>query len=143
VSGTEPLVNILINVLHKPWIAKAANAFTFFAIVTSFIGVSLSLSDFLTDGLKIKRTSSGRFIACLLTFIPPLLFVYAFKRGFLMALEYGAIFVIILLCMLPALMAWHLPKRNPYRKIWGRILIIVVLIVSVAIIGITLFNKLS
>ncbi len=138
-SGTEQLIHIL----QKPWLGKAANAFTFFAIVTSFIGVSLSLSDFLTDGLRIKRTSSGRFIACLLTFVPPLIFVYVFKRGFLLALEYGAIFVAILLCLLPALMAWKLPKSNPYHKIWGKILIIIVIILSIGIIGITLFNKLS
>ena len=60
---------------------------TFFSFLcncsTSFLGVTLSLSDFLTDGFKIKKSWEGRLMACLLTFIPPLIFVLTYQRGFL------------------------------------------------------------
>jgi tyrosine-specific transport protein len=142
-GGSGPLVATLINVLNKPWIAKAATMLTFFTIITSFMGVSLSLTDFLRDGLKIKKTHSGRFIACLLTFLPPLLFVYAVPGGFMLALQYAAIFVVIILCVMPALMTWTLPKPCKFRSIWGRTLIIVVLVISTYIISMDIAEEMG
>ncbi|NGX56705.1 MAG: Tyrosine-specific transport protein [Candidatus Anoxychlamydiales bacterium] len=134
-GGAGPLVVTLTNVLNKPWIAKAATSLTFFTIITSFMGVSLSLTDFLRDGLKIKKSHSGRFIACILTFLPPLIFVYANPRGFMLALQYAAIFVVIILCIMPALMTWTLPKPCKFNSFWGRTLIIAVLVISTYIIA--------
>lgn len=103
-SADEPLSWYL----NSPWISTVAKAFSFFAIITSFLGVSLSLSDFLGDGLKLHRFTMGREIACFLTFIPPLFFVFTYPRGFMMALQYAGAFVAILLGIMPALMAWRL-----------------------------------
>lgn len=113
-----PAVNPLTMVLQNPWIGLAAKLFSFFAIVTSFIGVSLSLSDFLTDGFKIKHTWEGRLLAIALTFIPPLVFIFTYQRGFYLALDYAGAFVAILLIFIPAAMAWTLPH---YRRIGKKI----------------------
>ncbi|MBI3258640.1 MAG: tyrosine transporter [Ignavibacteriae bacterium] len=126
ISATEPLTQIL----HKPFIRLSAHFFMFFAIVTSFLGVSLSLSDFLTDGLKIKRSWQGRILAVLLTFIPPLLFVFTYERGFIIALEYAGAFVAILLLFLPAMMAWRLKEPKFYQSKLGRLLLLVVIAFS-------------
>lgn len=112
--------------LQNPWIAVYANGFSFFAIVTSFLGVSLSLSDFLGDGLKMHRFTWGREIACLLTFLPPLAFALTYERTFLLALEFAGIFVAILLGILPALMAWKLPRYRSKAKRSGLALIVLV-----------------
>lgn len=117
----------LSSIITSPWIGIAANIFSFFAIITSFLGVSLSLSDFLADGLKMKRFTWGREFACLLTFIPPLLFVYTYPHGFILALQYAGVFVAIVLCILPALMAWKLPS---YRSSLRRALLVFVILVS-------------
>lgn len=111
-SSATPLVTIL----GGRWLASAIQGFSFFAILTSFLGVSLSLSDFLADGLKMKRYTWGREFSCLLTFVPPLIFVYAYQRGFILALHFAGIFVAILLCILPALMAWKLPSYKTAIK---------------------------
>lgn len=111
-KGT-PATSALAKVLQHPFVILAAKFFTFFAIVTSFIGVTLSLSDFLRDGFKIKRTHTGRVIAILLTFIPPLFFVITYPRAFYLALEYAGLFVAILLVFLPAAMVW---KLKAYQK---------------------------
>lgn len=133
-SSATPLAAIL----HNPWISAIASAFSFFAIVTSFLGVSLSLSDFLTDGLKMKRYSFGREFASLLTFVPPLFFVYAYPRGFILALQFAGIFVAILLCILPALMAWKLPLyRTPPR----RLLLLIVIALSLLVIVLDLLEE--
>ena len=117
--------------LANPWLGRIASAFSLFAIITSFLGVSLSLTDFLTDGFKMKRFSWGREFASLLTFLPPLLFVYTYPGGFILALQYAGIFVAILLCILPALMAWTLPR---YRTRLRRCLLLSVLLLSSGVI---------
>lgn len=127
-TGTYSLSHLLQN----SWIGAAASAFSLFAILTSFLGVSLSLSDFLADGLKLKRFSFERELTCLLTFIPPLLFVFTYPRGFLLALQYAGIFVVILLCILPALMAAKLPS---YRSPKKRLLVMGVILISLFVIG--------
>ncbi|MCB1068518.1 MAG: tyrosine transporter [Simkania sp.] len=129
-SVTQPLAQIV----QSQWIKVGAHFFSFFAIVTSFLGVSLSLSDFLTDGFKLKKTWEGRLFAILLTFIPPLIFVFTYQRGFIIALEYAAAFVAILLIFLPAIMAWHLEKPKFYKTTGGRILLIAVMIFAIFIV---------
>jgi tyrosine-specific transport protein len=122
----------LSSLLNNPWIGSLASVFSFFAIMTSFLGVSLSLSDFLADGLKMKKFSWGREFACLLTFVPPLIFVLSYQQGFILALRYAGIFVTILLCILPALMALKIPS---YRKPSKQLLLGVVILLSLFVIG--------
>lgn len=130
----------LSYLLNNSWIPAIASAFSFFAIITSFLGVSLSLSDFLTDGLHMKRFSLGREFACLLTFIPPLIFVLAYSRGFILALQFAGLFVVILLCILPALMAWKLPK---YRTIYRRALLTLIILLSLFVMGLDILEEAS
>ena len=99
--------HLLTLALNNPLISLVARSFSIFAIVTSFLGVSLSLMHFLADGLKLKEAGKGKALLLLLTFIPPLLFTLFYPRAFLAALEYaGAFGVILLLGVLPILMVW-------------------------------------
>ncbi|MCB1135041.1 MAG: tyrosine transporter, partial [Chlamydiia bacterium] len=98
---------LLKEALSQPMIAHGARALSLFAITTSFLGVTLSLFHFLSDGLKIRRSIRGRTALSLLTFVPPLLLVWTYPRAALLALEYaGVIGVIILLGFMPCLMVW-------------------------------------
>jgi tyrosine-specific transport protein len=133
-TGVAPLQEIIQN----RWIYAAASTFSFFAIITSFLGVSLSLSDFLSDGLKMKHLSLGKELVCLLTFAPPLLFVYFYPRGFLLALQYAGVFVAILLCIFPALMAWKLPR---YRSHLHKTFLAVIILISLFIMGLNLLEE--
>lgn len=133
-SAVVPLSLIIAN----PWISAAAKAFSFFAIITSFLGVSLSLSDFLGDGLKMHRFTWGREMACILTFLPPLFFVITYQRGFVLALQYAGLFVAILLGMIPALMAWTLPKyKHPFR----RLILVMIMLISLFVIGLSILHR--
>lgn len=126
-SATQPLSKILQN----PLISLAAKFFAFFAITTSFIGVTLSLSDFLTDGFRIKRTHAGRILAILITFVPPLFFVFTYPQGFYIALQYAGAFVAILLVFLPAAMVW---KLKNYQNIGKRLFLSLVIVIAFAIV---------
>ena len=67
--------HLLSQILGHTTLAQVARCFSFFAIVTSFLGVSLSLTDFLADGFKVKKSQGGRLLLFGMTFIPPLIIV--------------------------------------------------------------------
>lgn len=108
----------LKQIIGSPLITAGARGFAFFAIVTSLLGVTLSLSDFLFDGLKIKRNKKGKLLIILLTFIPPLFFALFYPQGFILALKYAGIFVAILLAIIPTTMAYveRYGKEKGFRK---------------------------
>jgi tyrosine-specific transport protein len=82
--------------------------FAFFALVTSFFGVTLGLLDFLADGLKVKKDLAGKFALIAAIIIPPLLFAFIQPHLFLVALDYaGGYGCAILLGLLPILMVWQ------------------------------------
>lgn len=124
-----------------------ANIFSFFAIITSFLGVSLSLSDFLADGLHIKKTRRGRLYLYALTFIPPVLFTLLDPRAFLTALEYAGTFgVVVLLGFLPALMVWAARYNQKldslYRAPGGRIALGLTMAITGGIVLLEVVNRL-
>lgn len=120
----------LKNFLNSPNVYIVGQFFAFFALVTSFIGVTLGLLDFLADGLNIKKTPSGKLLLCALIFIPPLVFSYTYPGGFLMALDYaGGFGCALLLGLLPILMVWsgryYLHLSSPYALSGGKPLLVV------------------
>jgi tyrosine-specific transport protein len=115
----------LKNVLHIPWIFEVGEFFAFFALVTSFLGVTLGLLDFMSDGLKIKKTGKGRLLLALIVFVPPLVFAMIRPSVFLNALHYaGGIGCALLLGLLPILMVWRgryiLNYQSVYSLFGGR-----------------------
>jgi len=100
-------VQPLKNVLNTSSVYIVGQYFAFFALVTSFLGVSLGLMDFLADGLKVKKTPTGKLALCLLVFIPPTLFAFTHPHVFLIALDYaGGFGCALLLGLMPVLMVW-------------------------------------
>lgn len=139
----------LKTILASPWVGMAVRAFAFFAIVTSLLGVSLSLSDFLADGLKIKKTHWGKFFLIILTFVPPLLFALFYPQGFITALKYAGIFVVILLALLPGLMAWcerygsetdRSFIKSDFKVAGGKGLLVFTILFSVLLLGVEIFT---
>ena len=138
------LAQALNYITQSHWVTIIAKYFAFFAIATSFVGVSLSLFDFLADGFHIKKTKLGRLSTAIITFLPPLVFVLAYPHGFIVALGYAGIFVAILLGILPALMAWsgRYIKKLPatYHTFGGRPLLCITILFFITIIIIELVN---
>lgn len=118
------------HVLNVPVVYIVGQYFAFFALLTSFLGVTLGLLDFLADGLKLKKTPLNKFWLCLLIFVPPVLFALIHPHVFLMALDYaGGFGCALLLGLLPVLMVWvgryHLNLKGEYQVGGGRLLLIV------------------
>lgn len=140
--------HLLAEVTHNPTIDFIAPLFAFFAIVTSFLGVSLSLCDFLADGLKINKKGAGRLILYVLTFLPTLTVLYINPYLFLAALEFaGAFGVMILLCIFPALMVWRgryvLNLPSSYTAPGGKKTLLFVILFSGCMVLLEMANKLG
>lgn len=138
--------HLLSAILGNSAIALCARFFAFFAIVTSFLGVSLSLTDFLADGFKIKKDRGGRALLYLMVFMPPLAFTLTDPRAFLNALEYaGAYGVVVLLGLMPALMVWsgryHRHFQSTFKTPGGKIALLCAMLISILVIGIEIANK--
>lgn len=137
VPSTEPLSSFLGSSV----IRITARFFSFFAVITSFLGVSLSLSDFLSDGLKIKKTRKGKLIALALTFVPPLLFIFSYKKSFYAALDYAGVFVAVLLGILPCLMVLRLKNQQKYQTVYAKCGIYLIILLCLGVIGINILEK--
>ena len=75
--------NTITEVTKVPWIGANTDFFSFFALATSFLGLFLSLIDFLSDGLKINKSNkTGHVTLMLLCFIPPYLFIWIYPYGY-------------------------------------------------------------
>ena len=140
------LAQALKQSFSNPLLASLATSFSFFAMTTSFMGVSLSLFDFLSDGFKGKRLLEGRFKAIVLTVLPPALFVTLYPGGFILALGYAGTCTAILLGILPVLMVWRgryilkIPTRESYRVPGGWASLLFVLLCSVLVIVVELLK---
>lgn len=125
------LTNTLQDNLGLPFIAAAVGAFSFCALVTSFLAVNLSLKDFLADGLPLPETTGWHWFICLLTVLPPLAYALLFPKGFTFALGYAGVFVAVLYGILPALMVYHgryIERLNtPYTTPGGKAGLFIVL----------------
>lgn len=140
ISGQPAVVlaNLLETLLKNRWIGQLTTLSSLFAILTSILGVSVSLSDNLADGLRIEKSPSGRLLLSLLTFLPPLLFAWFYPRGFVLALSYGGVFVSVLLGILPALMVWgerYWKRSNTeYHTVGGRCALVITILFFVGVI---------
>jgi tyrosine-specific transport protein len=103
-NAVHPL-KFFIDSGYVYWLGQA---FAFFALVTSFLGVALGLRDFLADGLNIRKDPKGQFLLTSLVLIPPLAIAISYPHIFLIALDYaGGFGCAILLGLLPVIMAWR------------------------------------
>jgi len=142
-------VDLIASALGHSWLSVVAKCFLFFCIVTSFLGVSLSLRDFLADGLGIKKTAGGRWLLYFLTFIPPLICAITIHRAFFIALDYaGVLGVLVLLVVMPISMTWWGRYRKGFESVLfrapgGRFALISALLLVSFLIVMEALNKLG
>ncbi|PXA73614.1 aromatic amino acid transport family protein [Vibrio sp. 11986-1-5] len=103
-SGLSALIGTLARSAHQSGLGSMIGIFADLALLTSFLGVSLGLFEFMGDTLRKKGAGINRFVASVATFTPPLLFALFYPQGFIMALGYAAIALAILAIFLPIAM---------------------------------------
>lgn len=141
--STTDLVRAITTNVQSRWVADFAQLFTSISVVTSFLGVSLSLADFLTEGLKSKHEEERMsMLVMFATYTPPLFFVLFYPAAFIKGLSVAGIFCIILLMLLPALMAWsarYVKKLPEKYTLWGgKPVLLTTILLSIVIIFIAI-----
>ncbi len=110
-QGLSGLIGQLSTTVQQSNIAQVIGVFADLALLTSFLGVSLGLFEFLGDSMKQKHSS--RVVTGLITFVPPMGFALFYPQGFITALGYAAIALAILAIFLPVVMV--LKARQTYQ----------------------------
>lgn len=105
-----PITDVLAKI--GPYISKISFIFALLAILTSFIGVAVSLFDFLKDSLPQNTLFKNKKILFSLTFLPPLIYIFYFKKAFYLALDHAGILVSLLLIIIPSLMYLKISKKS-------------------------------
>ncbi len=105
----ETITMVLVRETQSSWILWVSLAFSFFALVTSFLGVALSMVDFLGDGFGVKnRQGIKRVGLCSLVFVPPFLLSMVKPGIFIDALSFaGGFGEATLNGLFPILFVWR------------------------------------
>jgi tyrosine-specific transport protein len=121
------LQRALNHTLHLTWITQAINIFSGICIMTSFLTNSVSLVDFISDGLSGYKRRGKQLLVYLMAYAPPFAAVLFYPRAFLLGLSMAGMFAIVLMLILPALMVWrfrYLAGQGWVRGQYGVILIL-------------------
>lgn len=122
-SSSEPnskLMQSISALLHVQWLSTIVNLFVSICAVTSFLGVSICLTDCIADGLKVTKQGKSGLLVYTMSFLPPLIIVLVSPGIFIRALDYGGILCLILLIILPLAMfsvgRYYGTVRESHRK---------------------------
>lgn len=109
--------------------AVSAHAFSFFAIVTSYIGVGLTLRDYLGNVLGGKQVFNTPLKQFAWVSGVPLIAALVYPHGFIGALGFAGFMLLILAVILPGIVYMKMPgKRLGITLVWIFILLIGLLI---------------
>lgn len=143
-QGELPATQFLKQHVQGVWIGSLAEFFAFFAIVTSFLGMTLGLFDFLADGLKVnKEKFLGKCVLALLIIVPTYLIATHFERVFMRAMDAtGGIGDAILNGIIPIVMVWrgryYLKYASQHQTPGGKVLLAGVMLLFVIALSIEL-----
>lgn len=131
-------LNAGLSAMGNPWVTTVIHLFTTICVLTAFLAVSLSLSDFIANGLNKQKRGKDKCLIYAFTFLPPLIIIIFWPYIFITAIRYAGIFVVIILILLPTLMVWRgrsnkvLIKHALYKVSGGIWTITLMLIASIA-----------
>ena len=116
-NGTG-VANALIHITQNTQLTYILTLFALFAVITSFLGVSMTLYHTLADGLDLDvRGVKGILLLCL-TYLPPILFLKLIPTGFNQILSWAGMLLAFLMGVLPMLMIFkgrHSMNLKGYR----------------------------
>lgn len=143
-SQGQAIPALLAEILGKSWVYIFAQIFALFAVITSFLAQSLSLIDFMADGLKSSKQGMSRVYLILLVLLPPLLLALSFPHIFIRALNMaGGLSAVILFGVIPILMSWKIRQQKGGQKLLplGKPLLVIIFLFAITIFGLELAQE--
>lgn len=117
--------------IDSGFILRMLEAFSFFAVATSFLGAGLGLFDYIADLFKFDDSVWGRTKTTVVTFLPPVIGGLIKPDGFLAAIGWAGLAATIWSVIVPALMLRASRKKFPqaeFRTPGGSLTIYVLLL---------------
>ena len=102
-NGTG-VANALIHISQNSYLTSVLTLFALFAVITSFLGVSMALYHTLADGLELETQGLSGALLLSLTYIPPIIFLKLIPTGFNQILSWAGMLLAFLMGVLPMLM---------------------------------------
>ena len=121
-NGTGVIVS-LAHSTHSSSVTFSGQLFAVFAVITSFLGVSLALLHFLSDVMSLKLKGENKFVLFFMTYLPPIIVTSFYPKAFVQILSFAGIFVAVLLGLFPAMMVFKSKRK------WSSRFIIIAVIV--------------
>lgn len=139
-NQNSDLVMALSDRLQQNVITVLAKFFTSICMATSFLSISLCLSDFLSDGLRIAKKGFGIWMVMAMTFLPPVVIVLCYPDAFIRGLNFAGLSCFILMILLPPLMVWNGRYRlalanGGFRVAGGKLLLGSLVVFGLILIG--------
>ncbi|MGL4602350.1 MAG: tryptophan permease [Plesiomonas sp.] len=128
------LLKALSGVVSTQTIDKMLTAFSYMAVASSFLGVTLGLFDYIADLFKFDDSLVGRSKTAAITFIPPTIGGLVFPNGFIYAIGFAGLAAAIWAAIVPAMMARASRQKfgSPtYRAPGGNLMIMVVILFGI------------
>ncbi len=134
----KSITEALQSITGVGWVKAMGRIFALFAIITSMLGVSFSVVDFLGDGLKMKRYGKDRFVLCLLTFVPPFILTALDPSIFVLSIGVaGGFGEAFLNGILPTMLVWKgrykYKLKSNFSLFGGKITLAIILIVGLLV----------
>jgi len=107
----ESFIATISNSIHNSFINTFLAIFINISVITSFICAGLSLYHYIKDTFKRCGYELNKTFGFVLTFTPPFCFTTFYPKGFILALQYAAIFAVIIFVFTPI----YLDIKNRYK----------------------------
>lgn len=115
------LIAALSELAKNDSLSILLSAFANMAVISSFLGASLGLFDFIADKMGFDESPLGRFKTALFTFLPPTFGGLLFPDGFIYAIGLAGLCAAVWAAIVPALAAKVSRQKygNPLYRVWG------------------------
>lgn len=136
------LLSALSGYLSTAGMGQWLHAFAYFAIISSCLGVTLGLFDYVRDAFGFSMTAAGRSKTAAITFLPPWLAYLFVPTGFVKVMGYVGLMAAVWAVLVPALLVREcrrqFPNSGQYRAPGGQIGIYFVMLFAVLVMAIQL-----
>lgn len=117
--------------------------FTSICVLTAFVCVSLGLSDYLADGMRVTKQGYHHLLVMVVSFLPPLLTAIFYPRAFILFLGVAGLCCVLLQALMPAMMAWNVRYTQcidtSYQVAGGKFALLLSMAVSLTVMAISTY----
>lgn len=110
------LLKAMSGYLSTAGMGQWLHAFAYFAIVSSCLGVTLGLFDYVRDAFAWPTTVAGRSKTAAVTFLPPWLAYLLVPTGFVKVMGYVGLMAAVWAVLIPALLVRQCRQQFPHSK---------------------------